>query len=124
MNSKSFAVFYTHSTICRNKTVGADILCEMRFHVPNNELDQYEEERQKAKEERRKKRAEEKKVKAEAGEESKEQPASEEESSDQEEMNAAKLFDQKIHKRANIGEFAGEVICSIHDLPMIIPRGN
>ena len=99
-------------------------MCEMRFHVPNNELDQYEEERQKAKEERRKKRAEEKKVKAEAGEESKEQPASEEESSDQEEMNAAKLFDQKIHKRANIGEFAGEVICSIHDLPMIIPRGN
>ena len=39
-------------------------------------------------------------------------------------MTAAKLFDQKIHKRANIGEFAGEVICSIHDLPMIIPRGN
>ena len=39
-------------------------------------------------------------------------------------MTAAKLFDSKIHKRANIGEFAGEVICSIHDLPMIIPRGN
>ena len=71
-NSKSFVVFSLTTSTHRNKTVGADILCEMRFHVPNNELDQYEEERQKAKEQRRKKRAEEKKVKAEAGEESKE----------------------------------------------------
>ena len=39
-------------------------------------------------------------------------------------MTAAKLFDQKIHKKANIGEFAGEIITSIQDLPMLIPRGN
>lgn len=39
-------------------------------------------------------------------------------------MTAAKLFDQKIHAKANIGEFAGAVVCSIQVLPMIIPRGN
>jgi structure-specific recognition protein 1 len=39
-------------------------------------------------------------------------------------MTAAKLFNQKIHHRANIGEFAGEIVCSIQDLPMLIPRGN
>jgi structure-specific recognition protein 1 len=38
-------------------------------------------------------------------------------------MTAAKLFDDKIHKKANIGEFAGAVIASIQDLPLIIPRG-
>ena len=39
-------------------------------------------------------------------------------------MNAAKLFDKKIHQKANIGEFAGEIVASIQDLPMVIPRGN
>ena len=36
-----------------------------------------------------------------------------EESEEREDMNAAKLFDAKIHKKANIGEFAGEIVCSI-----------
>jgi len=31
-----------------NKVGNGDILCEMRFHVPNNELDLYQEERQQA----------------------------------------------------------------------------
>jgi len=28
-------------------------------------------------------------------------------------MTAAKLFNQKIIERANIGQFAGEIVCSI-----------
>lgn len=76
----------------------------MRFHVPNNELEKYLEEKEKA------------------AEESKE-PADEEMGENEEQMTAAKLFDDKIHKRANIGEFAGEVIATISELPLIIPRG-
>jgi len=38
-------------------------------------------------------------------------------------MTAAKLFDDKIHKFANIGEFAGSKLASVQDLPLIIPRG-
>lgn len=38
-------------------------------------------------------------------------------------MTAAKLFDAKIHKRANIGEFAGAVLASLPDLPLVVPRG-
>ena len=71
--------------------------------MPNNELETYEAEREK-------KRAEEEKKG---------------ESSDEEvEMTAAKLFNDKIHKKANIGEYAGESVCSIQDLPMLIPRGK
>ena len=68
----------------------------MRFHVPNNELELYHEEKVKAKEQ---------------AEESKDKPASDDESDD--DMTAAKLFDDKIHKKANIGEFAGAVVASI-----------
>jgi hypothetical protein len=64
----------------------------MRFHVPNNELDKYNEEKDKAQEESK-------------------EPVEEDENEEQ--MTAAKLFDDKIHKKANIGEFAGEVIATI-----------
>ncbi len=93
----------------------------MRFHVPNNELDIYLDEKEA---EKAKKKAEKKKA---AGEEEKKDGDDAEEddsSSEGEEMTAAKLFDQKIHKKANIGEFAGEIVASIQDMPMIIPRGN
>ena len=94
----------------------------MRFHVPNNELDIYQQEREVAKAEERKKRNAEKKA---AGEEIKEgEDAEESDDEDEDDMTAAKLFDQKIHKKANIGEFAGEIVASIQDLPMVIPRGN
>lgn len=76
----------------------------MRFHVPNNELDLFFEEKEKAREENKD-----------------DGKASEDEDDD---MTAAKLFDQKIHKKANIGEFAGATLASIQDLPMLIPRGN
>ena len=91
----------------------------MRFHVPNNELELYQEDREQAKEEERKKKKEAKKA---AGEEEKKADESSDDSED--DMTAAKLFDQKIHKKANIGEFAGEIVASIQDLPMLIPRGN
>ena len=60
--------------------------------MPNNEVDKYFEEKEKAQEESK-------------------EPVDEDVEEDQ--MTAAKLFDDKIHKRANIGEFAGEVIASI-----------
>lgn len=66
----------------------------MRFHVPNNELDEYNKRDQQ-----------------------------QDENSD-EEMTAAKLFNDKIVDKANIGQFAGAVVTSIQDLPMLIPRGN
>ena len=37
---------------------------------------------------------------------------------------ANKLFEKKINEKANLSEFAGTVIASIQDLPMMIPRGN
>ena len=82
----------------------------MRFHVPNNELDIYLDEKEA---EKAKKKAEKKKT---AGEEEKkdgDDGDDDDSSSEGEEMTAAKLFDQKIHKKANIGEFAGEIVASI-----------
>jgi structure-specific recognition protein 1 len=37
---------------------------------------------------------------------------------------AAKLLSEKIVKAAGLGEFAGEMIASLANLPMIIPRGK
>ena len=99
----------------------------MRFHVPNTEYEQWLDEKDAQRDERRAKRAADKKKKKDAGEEEKKGEGKEEDSAsseEEEDMNAAKLFDNKIHKKANIGEFAGEIVCSIQDLPMLIPRGN
>jgi structure-specific recognition protein 1 len=97
-----------------------DMLCEMRFHVPNNELELYDEERIQAKEAKRK--ANNKKP---SNEESKEDNKAQSDDDDSdEEMTAAKLFNNKVVSAAGIGQFAGEIICSIQDLPMIIPRGK
>jgi hypothetical protein len=41
---------YSFTYFCGRATKG-DILCEMRFHVPNNELEKYHEEKEKAAEE-------------------------------------------------------------------------
>jgi len=103
-----------------NKVGSGDILCEMRFHVPNNELELYLEEQEQAKAKRREER------KKSRGKDEEKKGGDEDESSEdeEEEMTAAKLFDKKIHNKANIGEFAGEIVASIQDLPMIIPRGN
>jgi len=72
----------------------------MRFHVLNNELDAWHEQKEKEHEAKAKNK----------GEESKDAQESDEE---EDEMTAAKLFNQKIIERANIGQFAGEIVCSI-----------
>jgi len=74
----------------------------MRFHVPNNEVDKFYEDRQKEREATGKM----------------------EESDDDVEVIASKLLNDRIVAKANIGQFAGNVIASIQDLPMLIPRGN
>lgn len=61
----------------------------MRFHVPNNELDEYKENKAKEREEKRQ------------NEESKNEEI--QDSDEDDDMTAAKLFDQKVHKKANIG---------------------
>ena len=110
-----------------NKGGQGDILCEMRFHVPNNELDIYREQREAKKKEERKK----KKEAAKNGGANEENKEGSDEESDEfdytqegDEMTAAKLFNAKIHDKANMDEFSGEIVCSIQDLPMLIPRGN
>jgi len=78
------------------KATTGDILCEMRFHVPNNELEIYQQEQDKAKAERR---AEKKKAAGDNPEEKKGEADEEESSSDEGDdgMTAAKLLNQKIH---------------------------
>ncbi len=39
-------------------------------------------------------------------------------------MTPAQLLNEKIIKAAGIGEFAGEMIATLPELPMIIPRGK
>ena len=81
----------------------------MRFYVPNTELEGHMEEKKK----------EEKK------EESKKEGSGEdEEEEEEEEITPAQILNEKIVKAAGIGEFAGEVIASLAELPMIIPRGK
>ena len=87
----SFWRILTFHCFSANKVGNGDILCEMRFHVPNNELDIYQEERRQAKTAR--KAAENK----EAGVEEEKKGAEEESSEDEDDMTAAKLFDNKIH---------------------------
>ena len=61
------------------------------------------------------------KKKEEELEEGEEKEESEEEN---QEITPAKLLNDKIVKAAGIGEFAGDVIASLSELPMIIPRGK
>lgn len=94
----------------------------MRFYVPNTELESVEEnkeEKKKEKEPKTKKTSEETKEGEEA-----EHDEDEEEEEEEEEITAAKIFNEKIIKAAGIGEFAGETIASLQELPMIIPRGK
>ena len=39
-------------------------------------------------------------------------------------MTPAQILNEKIVKAAGLGEFQGEVIASLSELPMIIPRGK
>lgn len=95
-----------------------DVLCEMRFYVPNNELDNMEEKKDEDKDKNKKK----KKNDMNDGEEGND--SEEDEDEEGPEITPAKVLNDKIVKAANIGEFAGEVIASLAELPMIIPRGK
>lgn len=87
----------------------------MRFFVPNMELDNVEDKKEDKKEEKKKKP---KAPETEDGEEE------EEESDGEPEITPAKVLNDKIVKAAGIGEFAGDVIATMPELPMIIPRGK
>lgn len=80
----------------------------MRFYVPNTELELMQE-----KKGDKKKSNEEVKGNDE-----------DEESEEEEQMTAAKILNEKIVKAAGLGEFAGEMIASLPNLPMVIPRGK
>jgi structure-specific recognition protein 1 len=88
----------------------------MRFYVPNNELENMEDGN--GKEEEKKK---EKPKKKSDGEEVDEE---DEEEDEEPEITPAKVLNDKIVKAAGLGEFAGDVIASLPDLPMLIPRGK
>ena len=67
--SRPWLTYWPIFTFFSAKKVGSgDILCEMRFHVPNNELELYQEEQERQK---AKRRADKKAAAAEAGEEEK-----------------------------------------------------
>lgn len=95
-----------------------DILTEIRFYVPNNELEMLEEEKKEEKKEVKKKAP--KKAGGSEAEESEE----EEEEEEGQQMTAAKLLNEKISKFAGIGESAGEMITTIPEVKMLIPRGK
>ena len=50
--------------------------------------------------------------------------AAEDDDDEEVEITPAKILNDKIVKAAGIGEFAGEVVASLAELPMIIPRGK
>lgn len=89
----------------------------MRFFVPNTELEHME-----------KKKEEQKKEKKAEEEPKKDRKSDEEEESEEEEteidITPAKILNDKIVKAAGIGEYAGEVVASLAELPMLIPRGK
>jgi structure-specific recognition protein 1 len=89
----------------------------MRFYVPNNELDMINE--QKEQEEEKKKPAKKKGSKS-----SQEDEEEEGEEGEEDQLTAAKILNEKIIKAAGLGEFAGEMIATLPDLPMVIPRGK
>ena len=95
----------------------------MRFYVPNNELGNQEEDKEESKKNDKKKEEKKKetKEKMEDGEEDEEDKSDNEEPED---ITPAKVFNDKIIKAAGIGEFAGEVVASLAELPMLIPRGK
>jgi structure-specific recognition protein 1 len=78
----------------------------MRFYVPNME------------------EQEEEPVERE-GEGKEEKPADEaNQEEDEEEITPAKVFNDLILKYAGLGDSAGDIVASFHDLPLQVPRGK
>ncbi len=92
-----------------------DVLTEMRFYVPNTELEMLEDQKEKKDQKEEVKKAK----KTSDAEESEE-----DEQDEGEQMTAAKLLHEKIVKAAGIGEFAGEMIATVPEVTMTQPRGK
>lgn len=89
----------------------------MRFYVPKNELDNREEEKREEKPKAAKKDV---KKEGEDGEEDED----EEEEEQEVEITPAKVLNDKIIKAARIGEYSGDIIASLPELNLLIPRGK
>ena len=77
----------------------------MRFFVPN--VEETEEQKQPA---------EDKPMKADKDDDA--------EDEEEEEITPAKVFNDKILKMAGLGDSAGDLVASFHDLPLQVPRGK
>ena len=42
----------------------------------------------------------------------------------EDQITPAKIFNDQILKYANLGDSAGDIIASFHDLPLMVPRGK
>ena len=84
-----------------------DMVCELRFFVPNTSATKDGKDKPEQKQQ----------------EEGKEEAKGGEDAADQEKTQAQTIY-QEILNKANIGAFAGEAIVSLHDLPLITPRGK
>lgn len=97
-----------------------DILTEMRFYVPNSEQAE-DGAAASGKKEEEKKKPQGKGGKKGGGASSQEDNGEEDE--EEEQITPAKILNEKIIKAANL-EFASEMIATLPELPMIIPRGK
>lgn len=75
----------------------------------------------KEEQEEEKKPAEDKPMKTDADKEAGDNNEDEEE---EEEITPAKIFNDRILKSAGLGDSAGDLIASFHDLPLQVPRGK
>eukprot|EP01022_Parablepharisma_sp_SALTPOND_P033012 TRINITY_DN88043_c0_g1_i1.p1 TRINITY_DN88043_c0_g1~~TRINITY_DN88043_c0_g1_i1.p1 ORF type:complete len:505 (-),score=80.14 TRINITY_DN88043_c0_g1_i1:85-1599(-) len=86
-----------HQDDTAKESAKRDMVCELRFFVPN--------------------------AGAKKEEKADEEAKGEGPTADAEKSQAQQLYQQLV-KKANIGAFAGEAIVSLHDLPLITPRGK
>ena len=93
-----------------------DILCEVRFFIPNVEKAQPAEEEKKAEKDG---------MDEEKGKEGKEQEGMDEEKEEpKSKLTLADEFHNMIRRKAKIDESMGELICTVENLSLIVPRGK
>ena len=110
---------------------GGDILCEMRFYVPNidedlvNEHEKKLEEKNRIKQEKKEEEKALKKKNGEGGEDGAEEESDGSSAEDTgDELTPAKVFNEKILKKAGLGDAPGDVIAHFPDMPLLVPRGK
>ena len=80
---------------------GGDFLCEMRFYVPN--MEEVEEKPEKEADENNDK---------------------EDQENSEDEVTPAKVFNELIVKHAGLGDSVGDMIASLQELQLLVPRGK